>query len=148
MLMLGFFKGRTPPRNCFLFTSSLLADRSSTPSAYGTQHSPGIQSLVSGVQKSRLASQFYLKNTAGAPVVEYSREAFENPEALVHGRVYWNTDFGIYHGPKYDTVPFGLWYDKLVRWLRRNGTRVEVTKGWYQYWLPGAWQLRNSSAGS
>jgi hypothetical protein len=98
------------------------------------------------VQNPQLASEFYLKNTAGAPLIEYSREAFENPEALVHGRVYWNTDFAIYKGPKYDTVAFSLWYDKIVRWLRKNGRRVELAKGWYQYWLPGAWQLRGSSA--
>src|SRR5260221_1298535 len=95
---------------------------------------------------SQLASQFYLKNTAGAPLIEYSREVFENPEAVIHGRIYWNTDFEIYHGPKYDTAYFSLWYDKVVRWLRKNGKRVQVAKGWYQYWLPGAWKLRTDSS--
>jgi len=94
----------------------------------------------------KLASQFYLKNTAGAPLIEYLREPFENPKALLHGRVYWNTDFEIYHGPKYDTAAFSLWFDKVVRWLRKNGRRAEVAKGWYQYWLPGAWQSRGGSA--
>ena len=98
------------------------------------------------MQDPQLASQFYLKNTAGAPLIEYSREAFENPKAVVHGRVYWNTDFAIYHGPKYDNAAFNLWFDKVVRWLRKNGRRVQVAKGWNQYWLPGAWELRAGSA--
>jgi len=98
------------------------------------------------VQNPHLTSQFHLKNTAGAPVIEYSREAFDNPAAIVHGRVYWNTDFAIYRGPHYDTVAFGRWFDKVVRWLRKNGKRIELTKGWYQYWLPGAWELRSNSA--
>jgi hypothetical protein len=108
---------------------------------------PEFAQLGPDVKDPQFAAQFYLKNTAGAPLIEYSREAFENPNALVHGRVYWNTDFHIYHGPKYDTAAFNLWFDKIVRWLRRNGRRVQVAKGWYQYWLPGAWELRTSSAG-
>src|ERR1051325_286411 len=47
------------------------------------------------VRDPQLASQFYLKNTAGAPLIEYSREIFENPKTIAHGRVYWNTDFAI-----------------------------------------------------
>jgi hypothetical protein len=73
----------------------------------------------------QLALQFYLTNTAGAPLIEYSREAFHNPKAVVHGRIYWNTDFAIYHGPKYDTTDFNLWFDKLVRGLRKNAQRVQ-----------------------
>jgi hypothetical protein len=80
-----------------------------------------------------------LVNTAGAPLLEYSRHAFDNPNPLVHGRIYWNTDFAIYHGLEYDREAFGRWYDQLIRWLRRNGTRVEIAKNWHQYWLPGAW---------
>jgi hypothetical protein len=76
--------------------------------------------------------------------MEYSREAFDNPKAVVHGRIYWNTDFEIYHGPAYDIEAFSRWYGRVVRWLRKNGKRVEITKGWCQYWLPGAWELRRS----
>jgi len=98
------------------------------------------------LREQRPDSQFYLKNTAGAPIIEYYREPFENPGAIGSGRVYWDTDFAIYRGPHYDTRAFGLWYDKVVRWLRKNGQRVELARGWYQYWLPGAWQLRTSIA--
>src|SRR3974390_2356846 len=90
------------------------------------------------VRAPNFVGRYYLKNTAGAPLIEYTREPFDNPKALVHGRVYWNMDFGVYHGPAYDTVLFGRWFDRIVRWLRKNGKRVELTKGWYQYWLPGA----------
>jgi len=98
------------------------------------------------VRDSDLALQFCLKNTAGAPLVEYVRENFENPKSLVRGRVYWNTDFDIYHGPKYDMAAFAAWYDRIVRWLRKHGKRVQITRSWYQYWLPGAWELHSSSA--
>jgi hypothetical protein len=94
------------------------------------------------VQPPELAAKFYLKNTAGAPLLEYSRQSFDNPKPLVYGRVYWNTDFTIYKGPAYDTAAFGRWYEHVARWLRKNGRRVEITKSWYQYWLPGAWAQR------
>jgi hypothetical protein len=91
------------------------------------------------VRDSGLALEFHLTNTAGAPLLEYSRHAFDDPKPIVHGRVYWNTDLAIYHGPEYDTRAFSQWYDHVVRWLRKNGIRVEITKHWFQYWLPGAW---------
>ena len=90
-------------------------------------------------------SHFYLVNTAGAPVIEYVREPFENPKSIIHGRVYWNTDLAIYRGTPYDVEAFNRWFSKLVRWLRKKGRRVEITKTWYQYWLPGAWRLRTGS---
>jgi hypothetical protein len=94
------------------------------------------------VQDPGLASEFHLKNTAGAPLIEYMRQAFDNPKPHVYGRIYWNTDFAVYGGPAYDAAVFGRWYDHVVRWLRRNGNRVELAKNWYQYWLPGAWAQR------
>lgn len=108
--------------------------------------SPEFAQWGAEMQDPQLASQFYLKNTAGAPLIEYSREAFENPKAVVHGRVYWNTDFAIYHGSKYDTADFNRWFDKIVSWLRKNGRRIQVARGWNQYWLPGAWELRTGAA--
>jgi hypothetical protein len=94
------------------------------------------------VQDPELALKFYLKNVTGAPLLEYSRHSFDNPKPLVHGRIYWNTDFAIYSGPPYDRSAFGRWYDHVARWLRKNGNRVEITKNWSQYWLPGAWTKR------
>jgi hypothetical protein len=93
-----------------------------------------------------LASQYYLKNTAGAPLIEYVREPFENPKPIMHGRIYWNTDFAIYRGLTYDIAAFNLWFNRVVRWLRKNSTRVQVSKGWYQYWLPGAWEMSTALA--
>ena len=91
----------------------------------------------------QLAEKFYLKNTAGAPLLEYSRQSFgEAKPLMMYGRIYWNTDFAIYRGPEYDTAAFGRWYDHVVRWLRKNGRKVEITRGWCQYWLPGAWAQR------
>jgi hypothetical protein len=92
--------------------------------------------------RDELASKFYLKNTAGAPLLEYMRHALDNSKPIARGRVYWNTDFAIYTGPEYDRQAFSRWYDRVVRWLRTNGNRVEIAKNWYQYWLPGAWATR------
>ncbi len=98
------------------------------------------------MQDPQRASHFYIKNIAGAPLLEYSREAFEDPDAVVRGRVYWNTDFPIYHGPEYDRTAFNVWFNQVVRWLRKNGKRVQLAKNWNQYWLPGASALRAASA--
>jgi hypothetical protein len=97
------------------------------------------------VQDPNLAGQYYVKNRSGAPLIEYLREPLDNPKPLVHGRIYWNTDFAVYTGPAYDTVLFGRWFDKVVRWIRKSGKRVELAKNWSQYWLPGAWKLRPSA---
>lgn len=94
------------------------------------------------VHDRKLIGQYYIKNKAGAPLIEYTREPFENPKPLVHGRIYWNTDFAIYSGPAYDAAAFGRWFDRVVRWLRKSGKRVELAKSWSEYWLPGAWNLR------
>jgi hypothetical protein len=40
------------------------------------------------VRDPTLAERYYLKNTAGAPLIEYTREPIDSPSALVHGRVY------------------------------------------------------------
>ena len=40
------------------------------------------------VRAPNFVGRYYLKNTAGAPLIEYTREPFDNPKALVHGRVY------------------------------------------------------------
>ena len=85
---------------------------------------------------------FYLSNTAGAPLLEYTRHALDNPTPYVLGRIYWNTFFELYSGLEYDREAFGRWYARVVRWLRMNGNRVQVAKNWYQYWLPGAWATR------
>jgi hypothetical protein len=86
-----------------------------------------------------------LRNTAGAPLIEYSRDAYQNPERKIYGRVYWNTDFALYHGLGYDHIAFGRWFNRVIRWLRNNGHRVEISRGWSLYCLPGAWDMRCSS---
>ena len=60
--------------------------------------------------------------------------------------IHWNTDFETYHGPAYDREAFGRWYSRLVRWIRKKGVRVEVTKGWTQYWFENAWRQRVPAA--
>lgn len=94
------------------------------------------------VQDPQLTGKVYIRNQAGAPVLEYARHAIDNPAPQVYGRIYWNTDFAIRTGPEYDVVAFGRWYDHVIRWVRRNSSRVEVAKNWYQYWLPDAWARR------
>ena len=54
---------------------------------------------------------FQLVETAGAPLVEYSREAFGIADRKVHGRIYWNRDFAVYQGLPYDQRAFAKWYD-------------------------------------
>ena len=89
-----------------------------------------------------LTTKFYLTNTAGAPLLEYSRHPFGEVRPITYGRIYWNTDFAVYRGLPYDTAAFGRWYGHVVRWLRKHGTRVQITRNWCQYWLPGAWAQR------
>jgi hypothetical protein len=84
---------------------------------------------------------FQLVETAGAPLIEYSREALGIADRKVHGRIYWDTWFALYQGLHHDQHAFAKWYNHVVRWLRKNGKRVEITKGWSQYWFPGALEI-------
>jgi hypothetical protein len=88
-----------------------------------------------------IESSFRFVETAGAPLVEYSREAFGMQNRRIHGRIYWNTWFALYKGKEYDQNAFGRWFDHVVRWLRKRGKRIEIAKGWSQYWLPGALEI-------
>jgi hypothetical protein len=98
------------------------------------------------VEDPELASKFHLKNVAGAPLLEYSRHNFDSHRLSVYGRIYWNTDFEIDRGPAYDTVAFGHWYDHVVPWLRKKGNKVQITKRWCQYWLPGALAMQRDAS--
>ena len=55
------------------------------------------------------------------------------------------SSFAIDQGLTYDIAAFNLWFNRVVRWLRKNGKRVQVSKAWNQYWLPGAWEVRAAS---
>jgi len=94
------------------------------------RHSPG-SPIVS----------YQLVETAGAPLIQYSREAFGVAERRIHGRVYWDNCVSIYQGLPYDQQAFAKWYDRVVRWLRKRGKPVKIAKGWSQYWLPGALEI-------
>lgn len=86
------------------------------------------------------ASSLRIRNTPGAPLIEYTRDAYHNPTRKVYGRVYWNSDFAVYRGIEYNRLAFGRWFDHVVRWLRKNGYRIEIAKGWSLYCLPGTWE--------
>lgn len=90
--------------------------------------------------------EFYVSNRFGSPLVEYTRHPLHDPRPVMHGRLYWNTDFATYHGPEYDHEAFRRWYDHIIRWIRKNGIRVRIAKGWSQYWLPDAWRERGGDS--
>lgn len=92
-----------------------------------------------------LRGLYYIGSNPGAPILEYSRKASFTDihnQLLGRGRIYWNTDFAIRRGPAYDVQEFSRWYDRVVRWVRKVGTKVELAKSFHQYWLPDANQQR------
>jgi hypothetical protein len=80
---------------------------------------------------------FYVSNTDIAPVIEFTRSDVPRGKC---GRIYWGKDFSAPHGLDYDTDAFGKWFDKVVRWVRKNG-RKDQNNVYSPYYLPGAWQM-------
>ena len=80
----------------------------------------------------------YLDGHSRAPLIEYSRHNFDDLEGRTYGRIYWSKlrdtsgDYG------YDVEAFAQWYDRVARWIRKNG-RQKVRGAYYPYYLPDAW---------
>ncbi|QYF94888.1 hypothetical protein KY495_06815 [Massilia sp. PAMC28688] len=85
----------------------------------------------------------YIANSSVAPVLEYSRHNFDND--LSYGRIYWAKNFAAPDGPQYDQDAFNIWYQKIVRWLRKNGQR-RSNDPYSVYFLPDAWNRYNGQA--
>ena len=60
-----------------------------------------------------------------APVIEYSRHSLSANHPQVSGRLYWSKLF--LSQPQelaYDIKLFDSWFTTVMRWIRRNGTKV------------------------
>jgi len=79
---------------------------------------------------------YYIADTSSAPIIEYSRHNFEVRHS--HGRVYWAKGFASSNYPSYDLEAFDQWYQRVVRWLRKNGRRISKDPH-SVYYFPGAW---------
>jgi len=64
----------------------------------------------------------YISNKGSAPLIEYDRHNFAPKGAA--GRVYWAKAFSAPLGVAYDVASFEVWYNSVVRWLRKRGRRV------------------------
>ena len=90
------------------------------------------------VPKSQNPGWYYVSNTHNAPLIEYSRHNFNDASGLTYGRVYWSKFFAAEPNDiHYDVNAFSVWYDRIVRWIRKNGKQKE--RGAYNpYFLPDA----------
>ena len=79
---------------------------------------------------------YYIRNASIAPVIEYDRHNFS--QGLQNGRVYWAKSWA--DGPPsehYDVEAFTRWYDKVVRWIRKQGKQRKIM-AYNPYYLPDA----------
>ena len=67
---------------------------------------------------------YYVANKGVGPVLEYSRHN-HRPRG-VEGRIYWSKHFSAPDGLSYDAVAFELWYERVVRWLRKLKAQRDV----------------------
>ncbi len=86
--------------------------------------------------------RFYLRNTSAAPLLEYSRHGFEPGQA--YGRLYWSKTFAAPVGLDYDSAVFETWYERVVRWVRKNGQRYKAERSG-PYYLPQALAKRSAA---
>ena len=84
---------------------------------------------------------FYISNTNTAPVIEFSRS--DVPQRK-YGRVYWAKDFSAPEGLDYDIRAFGRWFDRIVRWLRKEGYK-DANDPCSPYFLPDAWETHRNA---
>lgn len=86
---------------------------------------------------------YYIADRSTAPAIEYLRHNFEVPHS--NGRVYWAKSFASPDGLGYDITSFNSWYQKVVRWLRKNGHR-HSNDPYSVYYLPDAWVQHGGKA--
>jgi hypothetical protein len=94
---------------------------------------------VTGDKSGRRQGWYYLHDTAQSPFIEYDRHNFLDAGGVTYGRIYWakcRTSTGTF---TYDVERFRPWYERVVRWIRKNGRQRE--RGPYNvYYLPDAWE--------
>src|SRR5215213_959645 len=74
---------------------------------------------------------YYVSNTHVAPLIEFSRSDVSQEK---YGRIYWAKDFSAPDGVVYDMNKFSLWYDSIVKWIKKFGRRHDQV-----YFLPDAY---------
>jgi hypothetical protein len=93
--------------------------------------------------------KIYVKNVGSSPAIEFYRTDEENFfdkgfTATSHGRVYWSGRND--PASSYDVDAFSRWYDTVIRWLRRQGQRVQETKSCHYFYLPSAATRRHADS--
>ena len=78
--------------------------------------------------------RYYFANIHTAPVIEFDRSDLDRNR---FGRLYWAKDFAAPNGLEYDVTQFDRWYQSVIRWVRKHGTRMKVAYD-DAYFLPGA----------
>lgn len=78
----------------------------------------------------------YISNVFDAPLIEFSRS---NVPCEKYGRIYWAKEFVAPKGLTYDVDAFSAWYNKIVKWVRKNATEKMKWAGINTYFLPNAW---------
>lgn len=63
----------------------------------------------------------YVSNSGQAPIIEVTRS---RPDLSSSGRLYWANNFSAPNGLNYDSAEFSRWVDKIWRWVRKNGRKI------------------------
>src|SRR6516225_3367378 len=82
---------------------------------------------------------YFVENPLDGPVIEFCRSNVPeflkqaSVSALDYGRIYW---------AKYNRQKgFAIWFEKIIRWIRKNGRNLSAELGRSVFWLPDAWEL-------
>lgn len=86
---------------------------------------------------------YYVANKNIAPIIEVDCGDLSRRRA---GRIYWSKDFAAPHGLSYDISSFTEWYDRIIRWIRKNGQRL-ASERLGPYYMPLAWNEINELKG-
>ena len=84
---------------------------------------------------------FYISNLNTAPVIEFRRSDVPKRK---YGRIYWAKEFAAPDGLNYDVEIFGKWFDKIVRWVRKNGHK-DQSDTFSPYFLPDALKIHRDA---
>jgi len=80
---------------------------------------------------------FYVINKMSAPLLQYVQHDFARPRAKA-GRLYWAKHYFTTR-LAYDVNEFGKWYERVVRWVRKNSQRQD-SGSFATNFLPDAWE--------
>ncbi len=102
-------------------------------------HFKAFEWLPEYAQTSTKEKLYYITNKSIAPIIEFTKS---NLAEKTNGRLYWSKYFS--GNPEYNILEFGIIYDEVVKWVKKNAGGIIKEQGSNLYYFKDAWDKYQS----